>query len=81
MMTMHDAVIMRTISDMPSEQMTSLDAWCRREGVSRADAVRRAVAALLAEQSSGAASRAFGLWRDRADDADALVEVLRTEWS
>jgi hypothetical protein len=26
MMTMHDAVIMRTTIDLPSEQMTSLDA-------------------------------------------------------
>lgn len=71
---------MRTIVDLPSEQITSLDAWCRREGVSRAEAIRRAVGAMLADQASGAAEQAFGLWSDRAAGLDATIEALREEW-
>lgn len=71
---------MRTIVELPTEQVTSLDAWCRREGVSRAEAIRRAVASMLADQSSGAAEQAFGLWRDRGAELEATVDALREEW-
>ena len=40
MMTRYDAVIMRTIIALPTEQVTDLDALCRRDGISRAEAVR-----------------------------------------
>ena len=71
---------MRTIIELPEEQLTGLDGWCRREGISRAEAIRRAVAAMLAERSKGEAAGAFGLWRDRAADALAEQEKMRNEW-
>lgn len=71
---------MRTIIELPEEQLTGLDGWCRREGISRAEAIRRAVAAMLAERAKGEAVDAFGLWRDRAAEALAEQEKLRNEW-
>lgn len=71
---------MRTIIELPEEQLTGLDGWCRREGISRAEAIRRAVAAMLAERAKGEAAGAFGLWRGRAEDALAEQEKIRNEW-
>jgi metal-responsive CopG/Arc/MetJ family transcriptional regulator len=71
---------MRTIIELPEEQLTGLDGWCRREGISRAEAIRRAVAAMLAERAKGDAAGAFGLWRDRAAEALAEQEKIRNEW-
>lgn len=71
---------MRTIIELPEEQLTGLDGWCRREGISRAEAIRRAIAAMLAERAKGDAAGAFGLWRDRAVDALAEHEQMRNEW-
>lgn len=78
-MTCDDDVIMRTIVELPSEQVSHLDAHCRRERISRAEAIRRAVSMMLA--AAGAeATRAFGLWRGRSEDALAQLESLRDEW-
>ncbi len=72
---------MRTIIELPQDQLNHLDAHCRRENVSRAEAIRRAVAAMLAERSKADAAGAFGLWRDQAVDALAEQERLRNEWT
>ena len=71
---------MRTIIDLPPEQVDALDAWCRQEGVSRAEAVRRAVAEHLRKHHTGGGTRAFGIWRDMAEDGLAYQERLRSEW-
>ena len=81
MMTWYDAVIMRTIIELPEEQLTDLDNHCRREKISRAEAIRRAVNAMLAERLKGDTVGAFGLWRGRAGDALAEQERLRNEWN
>lgn len=72
---------MRTIVDLPADQVDSLDEWCRREGVSRAEAVRRAVAEHLRKHHIGDGKRAFGMWRDMAEDGLAHQERLRSEWA
>lgn len=72
---------MRTIVDLPASQIEALDEWCRREGVSRAEAVRRAVAEHLRKHHAPGAEKAFGLWRDVADDGLAYQERLRSEWN
>lgn len=71
---------MRTIIELPAEQVESLDEWCRREGVSRAEAVRRAVAEHLRKHHTGGAKRAFGIWGDMAEDGLAYQERVRSEW-
>jgi hypothetical protein len=55
----------RTIIDLPSSQLKDLDSRCRSLGISRAEAVRRAIHAFLRE-SPGDSEQGFGLWKDGA---------------
>jgi hypothetical protein len=70
---------MRTIVDIPTEQLQQLAELCRREELSRAEAVRRAIALLLDAQPSPS-DNAFGLWRDRELDGVRYQRALRDEW-
>lgn len=72
---------MRTIIDLPDEQLEALDALCLRDGISRAEAVRRAVAGHLARERAPDVRAAFGIWRDRPVDSLTLVATLRDEWA
>ncbi len=80
-MTRYDDV-MRTIIDLPGDQLAALDAWRRARGVSRAEAVRRAVARLINDEHDrrAAVDAAFGLWKGRVADGLAEQERLRAEW-
>jgi len=72
---------MRTIIELPGPQLDALDAWCRRDGISRAEAIRRAVAAAVGQQATAARSAAFGLWRGRPrPDGLAYQRQIRREW-
>ena len=71
---------MRTIVDLTDEQVKSLAALCAAQGISRAEAVRRAVARLLAEEQRPSRARAFGAWSAKKIDGSALVRRLRAEW-
>src|SRR4051794_25321898 len=67
----------RTIIDLPDAHLRALDEICAREGISRAEAVRRAVARWVAEQSPASADEAFGLWGARVTDPLAYEDDLR----
>lgn len=69
---------MRTIIDIPSEQLQQLAELCRREELSRAEAVRRAIALLLDEGRRP--DQAFGLWKDRGAEGVQYQQTLRQEW-
>ncbi|MDQ3170347.1 MAG: ribbon-helix-helix protein, CopG family [Acidobacteriota bacterium] len=71
---------MRTIVDLPQDQLDALDGICRRERISRAEAVRRAVALLVRQRSPHAAGGPFGLWRERRSDGLEYQQRLRGEW-
>ena len=72
---------MRTIIDLPPHQLEALDALCRRDGLSRAEAIRRAVDAHVGRESRSARASAYGLWRGRKIDGLAWERRLRREWS
>jgi len=72
---------MRTIIDLPPAQIDALDALCRREGISRAEAIRRAVAAHVRQERDRGPDPAFGLWSDRPVDGVKHQRRLRREWS
>lgn len=76
---MNDAVIMRTIIDLPEQQVAALGAFCERERISRAEAIRRAVEAWLASRPPAERDSAFGAW-DQGEDSRKLVDDLRAEW-
>jgi hypothetical protein len=72
---------MRTIIDLPEDQLEALDGICRRESISRAEAIRRAVGLLVRDRAAGASHAAFGLWRGaRAVDGLTYQDRLRQEW-
>ena len=75
-------VIMRTIIELPEEQVRALDAWREQRGLSRAEAVRRAVAELLASEvhRREAIASTAGIWASRGVDGLLLQEALRSEW-
>jgi metal-responsive CopG/Arc/MetJ family transcriptional regulator len=74
---------MRTIVDIPDEQLRRLDAEARRLRISRAESVRRAIAAYLddEERKMQAFKDAFGAWKHKdMPDSVEWVEKLREEW-
>lgn len=72
---------MRTIIELPEPQLEALDAICRRDGISRAEAIRRAVAAHVGRESSLARASAYGLWRNEPVDGLAWQRAARDEWA
>ena len=79
-MTLYDNA-MRTIVDLPDHQLAFLAEVCRRDGISRTEAVRRAVAAYAREHSPTTEDDVFGLWRGRPEDGLAFEDRVREEWS
>jgi hypothetical protein len=71
---------MRTIIDLPEAQIEALDTLCRREGISRAEAIRRAVAAHVRSERGREPDPAFGLWKARPVEALKHQRRLRREW-
>ena len=55
----------RTIVDIPASQLDEIDRFCRTLGISRAEAVRRALEAYL-ERSVDLHADGFGLWTEAA---------------
>ena len=72
--------------DLPDDQIRALAEYCAREKVSRAEAVRRAVTALVEERErrrrerTEALAATFGMWKDRGIDTDAYLAEVRSEW-
>lgn len=75
---------MRTIIDLTDEQLARLEEVADREGISRAEAIRRAVDTAYADvavaSSRAARDTAFGLWKGRKIDSLRYVDRLRDEW-
>ena len=71
---------MRTIINLTDDQARRLAKVCRREGVSRAEAIRRAVADYLDAQCPREREDVFGLWRDRRIDGLEYERRQRREW-
>ncbi|MCB1556193.1 MAG: CopG family transcriptional regulator [Alphaproteobacteria bacterium] len=80
---------MRTIVDIPRDDIKSLDAIAAQGGLSRAEVVRRAVSLYLEEERAEAKNKLdqyFGLFRNDPtvfDGLDGLAyqEKMRAEWN
>jgi len=70
---------MRTIVDLPQEQIRRLTLFCRREKISRAEAVRRAVDRFLGRSSATDLRSFFDASRTRGN-ISRRVAKLRREW-
>ena len=71
---------MRTVIELPEEQLRQLADVCRREGLSRAEVIRRAVADYLDARHVRDGDDVFGLWRDRNLDGLQYERRSRREW-
>lgn len=71
---------MRTIVELPDAQLDALADICQREGISRAEAVRRAVQAFTDAHRPESTAAAFGLWKARRLGGLAYQRRLRREW-
>jgi metal-responsive CopG/Arc/MetJ family transcriptional regulator len=71
---------MRTLVDIPEEELTLLTRLSKQRGLSRAELVRRAVSAYLEPLKPQVRADAFGLWADRAEDGLAYQTRMRGEW-
>ncbi len=79
---------MRTIVDLPKEQIEALDTYAKSKGISRAAAVREAVATYLPEKKKK--KRDLNYWRNhpafgsekmpKGFDSVEYVRKLRAEW-
>ncbi|MDH0866488.1 ribbon-helix-helix domain-containing protein [Mitsuaria sp. GD03876] len=56
----------RTIVDIPAAQLVEIDRLCRLMGISRAEAVRRALAAFAVGHAE-VTPEAFGLWKGQGE--------------
>jgi hypothetical protein len=79
MITFHD-IIVRTIVDLPNEQVKKLALICRKEKISRAEAVRRAVEQWLRQTAGDGLQDYFGASKTRGSVTRHLAR-LRGEWA
>ncbi|HKP33888.1 MAG TPA: ribbon-helix-helix protein, CopG family [Sphingomicrobium sp.] len=64
---------MRTLVDIPDEDIEQLDAIAAREKKSRAAEIREAIRSHLArKQNNDWLMRGYGYWKDRDDIGDAV---------
>jgi metal-responsive CopG/Arc/MetJ family transcriptional regulator len=71
---------MRTIIDIPQHILDEIDTLAKREKISRAEAVRRAMAEYLEKRARHKPDAAFGIWKSRKIDPLAYEDALRGEW-
>ena len=71
---------MRTIVDLPVDQVNALKNLGERLNLPRAELVRRAVADYIARNRPPPDDVAFGLWRDHPEEGLRYQERLRSEW-
>ncbi|WP_377156525.1 ribbon-helix-helix protein, CopG family [Roseateles sp. UC29_93] len=64
----------RTIVDIPAAQLVEIDRLCKLMGISRAEAVRRALVA-FADGHADVTPEAFGLWASRGASVDPAGEA------
>ena len=70
---------MRTLVDIPDQQITALASICANQHLSRAEAIRQAIA-LYIEQNTPARDDGFGLWGKEPRDGMTYQEQVRSEW-
>ncbi len=72
---------MRTLVDIPDEQIDDLDIICEAKKVSRAELIRQAITVYIGTNKLVPAD-AFGLWSTKQPAVDGLAyqEQARAEW-
>jgi hypothetical protein len=71
---------MRTLIDIPEEDLSLLKTVAKKLSISRAEFVRQAVSASLAPHRQKMNHEAFGLWAGFPTDGLEYQEKMRDEW-
>ncbi len=71
---------MRTLVDIGDQEVKALDRLARREKMSRAALIRKAIDDFLARNNADSEVEAFGLWGAGKIDGLAYQEDIRSEW-
>lgn len=72
---------MRTIVDIPGEQLDALSRICERHNISRAEAVRQALSSYIEQTREADPDEVFGLWKTRHIDGRKYEDSIRGEWA
>ncbi len=70
---------MRTLIDIPPNQIRLLEALTKATQLSRSEIIRRAISAYI-EKNAVVTPEVFGLWRDQAEEGLAYQKRVRSEW-
>ncbi len=71
---------MRTLIDIPEEDLAEIKRITQTQGISRAEYVRRAIRAELQRRSATDRSRFFGVFAADPEDGVAFQDRMRSEW-
>jgi metal-responsive CopG/Arc/MetJ family transcriptional regulator len=71
---------MRTLVDIPAEDLDLVNGVAKKLDISRAEFVRRAISFYLEPHRADPSAEAFGIWRDRPVDGLEYQERIRGEW-
>ena len=71
---------MRTLVDIPQEDLVRLTELGKENHVSRAALIREAISAYLAPRGKSDLRKFYGLLKDNPEDGLAMQERLRKEW-
>ena len=73
---------MRTIVDIPDDQIKILNQMVQRKKVSRAEVIRQALASYIASDARAKKGykSAFGIWKKLKLDSVQYQQKLRSEW-
>jgi len=71
---------MRTIVELPEDQLSALSKLCSRYNISRAEAVRRAVDRLIKDSLPKDENIGFGAWKHRRLNPESHLDAIRNEW-
>ena len=71
---------MRTTIDIPAQILKELDEFAKRQKISRAAAIRRAITEFVEKRTKRKTNRAFGIWKSKNVDALAYEDNIRNEW-
>jgi len=70
---------MKTLIEIPENQVQSLSGLCKRFNISRAEAIRRAID-LFVQKNQSQTADVFGIWKDKNGDGLNYQNQLRDEW-
>jgi len=70
----------RTSIALSERQLRALALICRRERISQAEALRRAVSEFVEARATKPSEDAFGLWRGRVREGLDYQRSVRREW-